>query len=130
VPSITDRPPEDSREELTRLRRQLTRDIPRKSSQTLLIASWNIREFGGLTEKWRASSADIPKRLAFALCIGDIVSRFDVVAIQEAQKKLVALRQMLGLLGDSWTVILTTAPRTISATMNASPSCSIASASR
>ncbi len=108
MPAITDRPPEDTREELTRLRRQLTRDIPRKSDQNLLIATWNIREFGALTEKWRASSADTPKRdLHSLLCIGDIVSRFDVVAIQEAQKKLVALRQMLELLGGSWTVILT-----------------------
>jgi hypothetical protein len=89
VPSITDRPPEDTRQELTRLRRQLTRDIPRKGDQNLLVATWNIREFGGLTGKWRASSADTPKRdLHSLLCIGDIVSRFDVVAIQEAQKKL------------------------------------------
>jgi endonuclease/exonuclease/phosphatase family metal-dependent hydrolase len=108
VPAITDQPPEDTRQELTRLRRQLTRDIPRKSDDNLLVATWNIREFGGLTKKWRASSTDTPKRdLHSLLCIGEIVSRFDVVAVQEAQKKLEALRQMLELLGDSWTVILT-----------------------
>jgi hypothetical protein len=85
VPAITDRPPEDTRQELTRLRPQLTRDVPRKSEQNLLIATWNVREFGGLTEKWPASSADTPKRDLHSLfCIGEIVSRFDVVAIQEA----------------------------------------------
>jgi hypothetical protein len=39
VPAIPDRPPEDTRQELTRLRRQLTRDVSRKNDQNLLIAT-------------------------------------------------------------------------------------------
>ena len=108
MPSITETPPAPIREELTRLRRQLSRDIPKKTDRNLLIATWNIREFGGLTEKWRAASDDSPKRDWHCLtCIAEVVSRFDVVAIQEAQKKLEALRQLLDFLGRDWSVILT-----------------------
>ena len=42
-------------------------------------------------------------------CIGEIVSRFDVVAIQEVQSDIRALRHLLKLLGDDYTVILTDA---------------------
>ena len=108
MPSITDQPPAATRTELTALRSQLSRDVPKKTDDNLLVATWNIREFGGLTEKWRSSSADTPKRdLDSLLCIGEIVSRFDVLAIQEAQATLKALRHMLKRLGSSFTVILT-----------------------
>jgi endonuclease/exonuclease/phosphatase family metal-dependent hydrolase len=101
-------PPAATRSELTRLRRQLDRDVPPKTGRNLLIATWNIREFGGLTDKWAASPDDSPKRDLHCLaCIGEIVSHFDIVAIQEAQKDLRALRHMLKALGDDWTVILT-----------------------
>ena len=51
---------------------------------------------------------DTPKRDLHALaCIKEIVKRFDVVAIQEAQKSLGALRELLVGLGRKWTVILT-----------------------
>lgn len=100
--------PADTKAELTALRRQLTRDIPRRTDRNLLVATWNIREFGGLTDKWRSTSRDTPKRDLHSLaCIAEIVSRFDVVAIQEAQRDLRALRHMLHALGDDWTVILT-----------------------
>jgi hypothetical protein len=54
VPSITEMPPAATREELTRLRRQLTRDLPKKTDRNLLIATWNLREFGDLTRKWNS----------------------------------------------------------------------------
>jgi hypothetical protein len=89
VASITETPPAAIREELTRLRRQLGRDIPKKTDRNLLIATWNLREFGDLTRKWDSTQADTPKRDLHALaCIKEIVKRFDVVAIQEAQKGL------------------------------------------
>jgi endonuclease/exonuclease/phosphatase family metal-dependent hydrolase len=108
VPARTEQPPAATRAELTALRRQLSREIPKKAERNLLIATWNIREFGGLTEKWRSTESDIPKRdLDSLCCIAEIVSRFDVVAIQEAQANLKALRHMLKLLGSSFSVILT-----------------------
>ena len=84
------------RKQITALRRQLSREIPKKADRNLLVATWNIREFGGLTEKWRSTSEDTPKRDLHSLaCITEMVKRFDIVAIQEAQKKLIALRHLL-----------------------------------
>ena len=108
MPSITETPPAAVREELTRLRRQLDRELPRKTDRNLLIATWNIREFGDLTRKWRSAQSDAPKRDLHALaCIREVVKRFDLIAIQEAQKRLTALRELLVALGGDWTVILT-----------------------
>ena len=74
----------------------------------MLIATWNIRCFGGLTEKWASSQNDSPKRDLHALrCIAEIISRFDVVAIQEIKGKLKALRHMLKVLGPNWGLVLT-----------------------
>jgi hypothetical protein len=80
----------------------------KKTDRNLLIATWNLREFGDLTRKWDSTQADTPKRDLHALaCIKEIVKRFDVVAIEEAQKQLGALRELLLGLGSNWTVILT-----------------------
>jgi endonuclease/exonuclease/phosphatase family metal-dependent hydrolase len=108
VPAITDTPPASVKKTLTALRRQLSRDLPKKTEGNLLVATWNLREFGGLTEKWASAKGDSPKRdLGDLACIAEVVSRFDVVAIQEAQANLKALRHMLKLLGPDWTLILT-----------------------
>jgi endonuclease/exonuclease/phosphatase family metal-dependent hydrolase len=110
MPAITERPPLEVREELTALRRQLSREIPKKSEDNLLVATWNIREFGSLTDKWTAAQTDTPKRdLRSLACIAEVVSRFDVVAIQEAQADIRALRHLLKALGEDYTVILTDA---------------------
>lgn len=110
MPSITDKPPVATRAELAALRRQLSRDVPRKTDENLLVATWNIREFGGLTEKWHSTQSDTPKRDLHSLaCIAEIVSRFDVVALQEVQANVRALRHMLEALGDSYSVVLTDA---------------------
>jgi endonuclease/exonuclease/phosphatase family metal-dependent hydrolase len=76
--------------------------------RNLLIASWNIRAFGDLTEKWRTDEGDSPKRDLHALrCITEVVSRFDVVAIQEVRDNIKSLRHMLKVLGTDWGLILT-----------------------
>jgi endonuclease/exonuclease/phosphatase family metal-dependent hydrolase len=110
VPSITDKPPAKIRKEFDALNGQLDRDVPKKSDDRLLIATWTIREFGRVTEKWKATKEDTPKRdLRSVRCIAEIVKRFDVVAIQEVQFRVEALRTMLEALGDDYTVILTDA---------------------
>jgi hypothetical protein len=54
-----------------------------------------------VTEKWRSEPEDSPRRDLFDLrCIAEIVSRFDVVAIEEAREDLSALRIVLDVLGD------------------------------
>lgn len=109
MPQITDTPPDEIQTELLQLRAALDRDIPAKSlDRNLLIATWNIRVFGDLTEKWQAEPDDTPKRDLHALrCITEIVSRFDVIAIQEVRANIKALRHMLKCLGSNWGLILT-----------------------
>jgi hypothetical protein len=85
---------------------------PKQLDRNLIFASWNLRSFGDLTEKWRSEPEDSPKRDLFDVrCIAEIVSRFDVVAIQEAKGDLTALRAMLQALGESWALIATDVTR-------------------
>jgi endonuclease/exonuclease/phosphatase family metal-dependent hydrolase len=107
-------PPGALAEEVTRSLRGLSdgldaSDIPAKRlDDNLLIATWNVRAFGGLTEKWRTEARDRPKRNLHDLhAIAEIVSRFDVMAIQEAREELTALRYLMRMLGPSWGLTLT-----------------------
>ena len=107
--SITDSPPRVIARELDELRAHLDEIIPPKRlDDNLLVATWNIRHFGGLTDKWQSEQDDSPKRDLHALrCIAEIVSRFDVVAIQEVKDNIKALRHMLKVLGPHWGLIMT-----------------------
>lgn len=112
MPKITDPPPPDVAAELVELRKLLDETVPRKVlDQNVLVATWNIRAFSDLTEKWAADEADTPKRDLHSLrIITEIVSRFDVIALQEVRGTLKALRHMLKLLNnhdDHWGLILT-----------------------
>ncbi|MFA4844939.1 MAG: endonuclease/exonuclease/phosphatase family protein [Patescibacteria group bacterium] len=111
--AITDPLPSTIAAEVKALRTTLDVSIPPKRlDQNLLIGTWNLREFGGLTEKWKAAASDTPKRDLHALvCIAEILSRFDVVAVQEVTGKLKALRHMLKYLGPDWNFILTDVTR-------------------
>jgi endonuclease/exonuclease/phosphatase family metal-dependent hydrolase len=85
---------------------------PKQLDHNLLIATWNIRAFGGLTRKWAAGGGDSPKRdLRAVAAIKEIVSRFDVVAIQETKSELTAIRELLCGLGDDWGMIVTDVTR-------------------
>ena len=109
MPMITDEPPQEIKDELAELRFALDKDIPAKIlDYNLLIATWNIRAFGSLTEKWKSGENDSPKRDLHSLrCIAEIVSRFDVIALQEVRSNIKSLRHMLKLLGANWELILT-----------------------
>jgi endonuclease/exonuclease/phosphatase family metal-dependent hydrolase len=113
MPEIMDPPPDEVLADLSRLRSALDDDenggVPAKAlDRNLLIATWNIRAFGDLTEKWESAEGDSPKRdLHSLLCIAEIVSRFDVIAIQEAKDNLKALRHLIHALGPNWGLSLT-----------------------
>jgi hypothetical protein len=109
MPAITETPPASVRAEVAELRTQLARTIPPKQlDHNLLIATWNLRAFGGLTPKWAAGPDDKPKRDYGDLArIGEIISRFDVIAMQEVRGDIKALRHLLKILGDHWAMILT-----------------------
>ena len=105
---ITDEPPPEIQEELAQLRSSLD-EIPSKAiDNNLLIATWNICHFGDLTKKWKSSLDDSPKRdFHSILCIGEMISRFDVIAIQEIKSNLRALRYLMKWLGPDWQFLIT-----------------------
>jgi endonuclease/exonuclease/phosphatase family metal-dependent hydrolase len=104
-----EKPSQEIELELLKLRAKLDKDIPSKVlDQNLLVATWNIRAFGGLTEKWESTDNDSPKRDLQSLhSIAEIISRFDVIALQEVRADIKALRHLLKILGSHWGVILT-----------------------
>lgn len=79
------------------LRKDLSENIPGKTnSDTLLLATWNIREF--------KSGTRLQESYHY---IAEIISRFDLVAIQEVASDLIALENVVNLLGKSWDYIYT-----------------------
>ena len=107
-PEITN-PPAAAREERAQLAKQIDKIVPpKKASRNLLIGTWNLRAFGGLTTRWDSQPKDSPKRnLRDVYLIAEIVSRFDVVALQEVRGDLRALRHLLKVLGEEWAFLLT-----------------------
>jgi hypothetical protein len=66
----------------------------KKIDQNLLIATFNIREFGNKTRKKFAINA-----------LAEICSKFDIIAIQELRSNLKDLKRLLNVLGPYWKVI-------------------------
>jgi endonuclease/exonuclease/phosphatase family metal-dependent hydrolase len=96
--------------EMAALRTALDQEIPlkREIDRNLLIATWNIRAFGSLTEDWETPDGASPKRNYRGLhAIAEIASRFDVIAIQELTGDMRALRTLLKTLGTNWSFLMT-----------------------
>jgi endonuclease/exonuclease/phosphatase family metal-dependent hydrolase len=70
------------------------RAIPPRSLGTLLLGTWNVREFDSPT--W---GARLPETYAY---IAEIIDRFDLVAVQEVRDDLLALRRLQSRLGSHW----------------------------
>jgi endonuclease/exonuclease/phosphatase family metal-dependent hydrolase len=106
--TIHDTPPAPVQTNLNSLIQALNTVIPAKTATNLLIATWNIRRFGSLTREWTAAQNATPKRdLRGLRAICEIVSRFDVIAIQEVTGDLRALRDMMDFLGPNWSFLMT-----------------------
>ena len=94
--------PEDRRtaEGLLRLRTALAAQVPAKSiDDSLLIASWNLREFGGSKYGGREREA--------LFYIAEVMSHFDLVAVQEVRDDLDALDDLMRILGGWWDYLVT-----------------------
>jgi hypothetical protein len=86
-------------ERLLTLKLELDKKIPAKTvDPTLLLATWNIREFGGTKSGGRE---DEP-----LYYIAAIMSRFDMIAVQEVRDDLDALDRLMFVLGDWWKYIV------------------------
>ena len=109
MPSLDDAPPADVLSDIHALRASLHSTTPAKRlDDNLLIATWNIRAFASLTREWLAGDADSPKRdLRALLAIGEIIRRFDVIAVQEVKGDLRALRDLMKWLGHDWAFLMT-----------------------
>jgi hypothetical protein len=85
--------PAPIKNEMLDLRHHLDGKIPPKRDgvSNLLIATWNLKAFASLTETWTAGPNQSPKRDWRALwAITEIISRFDVIALQEVKGDLKA----------------------------------------
>ncbi|MFB3897325.1 MAG: endonuclease/exonuclease/phosphatase family protein [bacterium] len=87
-------------EGLLRLQTALSSEIPGKTTDaTLLLASWNIREFGGTKYGGRDTES--------LFYIAEIISHFDLVAIQEVRSDLGPLDDLMKILGKWWSYLVT-----------------------
>jgi len=83
-------------EKLIALRAQLDAEIPEKTARnTLLLATWNIREFSD------------NRRTESLYYIAEIISRFDLVAVQEVAGNKKGLEKVMDILGKNWSYIAT-----------------------
>lgn len=74
------------------------RDVPpRRTGENLLVASWNIKEFGHLSQR-------LPEAYFY---IAQIMERFDLIAVQEIKRTLKDLEIVMKLLGDDWRYLIT-----------------------
>ena len=87
---------------LKRLRAQLDKEMPVKTrSSTLVLGTWNIRNF----DDNRFMSGY--RTLEDLYYIAEIISRFDVIAVQEICDDLDPLRSVMRLLGRDYEFIMT-----------------------
>ncbi|OYY90437.1 MAG: endonuclease [Sphingomonas sp. 28-66-16] len=88
-------------ERLLKIRDRLEPLRKRKCDSSLLLATWNIRDFD--SNKFGFG----PRRTESFYYIAEIISAFDLVAIQEVNRDLSALRRVMAILGREWDYIAT-----------------------
>ena len=82
---------------LIRLKEGLAQRIPsRKAEENLLVASWNIKEFGHTTQRLNEAY----------FYIAEILARFDLVAVQEVKSTLKDLEIIMRILGSDWDYLI------------------------
>ena len=82
---------------LLRLKTALDGQVSRRQTEAnLLVASWNIKEFGHTTQR-------LPEAYFY---IAEILSRFDLVAVQEVKSTLKDLDIVMRILGSKWDYIV------------------------
>jgi endonuclease/exonuclease/phosphatase family metal-dependent hydrolase len=89
---------------LLRLRKNLKKHIPARTIRsTLLLATWNLRDFD--SNKFKHG----PRLSESFYYIAEIISAFDLVALQEVNENITALNRVLRILGPNWDYIATDA---------------------
>ena len=87
---------------LAGLRQALAKAIPRKTaSSTLLLATWNLRDFD--CNKFKHG----PRLAESFHYIAEVISAFDLVAVQEVNDDMRPFEKIMELLGPAWKYIAT-----------------------
>ncbi len=94
-------------ERLLRMRATLAPLRARRSDATVLLATWNIRDFGAS----KFSSGRLPESLYY---LAEIASCFDLIALQEVNRNLNEFEKLVAILGEGWDYILTDATEGVS----------------
>ncbi|GAA6188957.1 endonuclease/exonuclease/phosphatase family protein [Litorivita sp. NS0012-18] len=82
---------------LLRLKPALQAQLPqRRSEANLLVASWNLKEFGHTTQR-------LPEAYFY---IAEIMAAFDLIAVQEIKSGLKDLDIVMRLLGPNWRYLI------------------------
>jgi len=90
---MTDEDKQRTISNLIRLKAGIIKNIPSKKVDTnLLLGSWNIKNFGRLRDRTAES----------VYYIAEIISAFDIVAIQEINSNISQFKKVLRLLGSHW----------------------------
>ena len=87
---------------LVGLKESLSERVPAKIfNENVLIATWNIRDFD--SNKFRYG----PREKESFYYIAEILSSFDLIAIQEVNEDLYAFKRLMYILGGRWDYIMT-----------------------
>lgn len=99
--------PDDVVEQTQRLGEAVAATIVSQTPSNVVIGTWNLRAFGGLTASWQSKKSDSPKRDWRAIeFIAEIIRRCDVFALQEIRREPTAIKHLLARLGAKWRVIV------------------------
>jgi len=87
---------------ITALRKNIAESVPRRTAtDTLLLATWNIRDFD--SNKFKEG----PRIVESFYYIAEVISAFDLVAIQEVNDDMRPFEKIMDLLGPNWRYIAT-----------------------
>ncbi|THB77252.1 MAG: hypothetical protein D3926_15920 [Desulfobacteraceae bacterium] len=96
-PDMTDNEKVRTITNVIRLKQGLEEQVPsRKADENLLVASWNIKEFGHTKQRLYEAY----------FYIAEIIARFDLVAVQEVKSTLKDLQIIMRILGSDWDYII------------------------
>ena len=91
--------PQRTASKLLALKDALAAQVPQKCDDKVLLATWNIREFD--------SAAYGDRSLECLYYIAEIISHFDLIAVQEVREDIGALEEVLSILGkNNWDYIV------------------------
>lgn len=88
-------------ERLLAIRERLEPLRQRKKDSSLLLATWNIRDFDSNKFGW---GPRLPETFYY---LAEMLSCFDLIAVQEVNEDLAPLRRLIRILGREWEYIVT-----------------------